>query len=549
MSLREGPVVLIVRDGWGRNPHPEHDAFNAVKLADTPHGDALLRSYPWTLIRTSGGDVGLPGGTMGNSEVGHQNLGAGRVVHQESVRLSKAIGDGTFFANPVLVEAARRAASRQRPVHLLGIASDAGVHGRLDHLYGCLELCQRAGAEATIHLFTDGRDSGPFTGRDALAQIESRCGEMGTGRIASLCGRYYAMDRDFRWQRVDQAHQLLTGRNDTLPVYDTADAAIAAYYADATAPSMQGDEFVTPRMIGDWRETRIVEGDVVIFYNYRGDRPREITASLVMPDFLGHVAPSPDDGSRGFDRGPYLGLHFVTMTAYAEALAPWVHVAYPKAPPMDSNGGQYLAEQGLSQFRCAETEKFPHVTFFFNDYRDAPFEGESRQMAQSPRVATYDLAPRMSADEITAIVEGRLRAADCEDFILVNYANGDMVGHTGNLEAAIAAVEAVDEGVGRVVKATLARGGRLIITADHGNAEQMVDPETDAAHTAHTTYMVECIVVDPSRRDPAVNGDTPHGGMRPDGRLADIFPTVLDLLGLDKPAAMEGATLLAPPKP
>lgn len=544
MNGNRGPVVLIVRDGWGRNPHPEHDRFNAIKLARTPQCNQLLRDYPWTLIHTSGGAVGLPGGTMGNSEVGHQNLGAGRVVSQESVRLTRAIDDGSFFDNDVLCEAVRRAAAMGRPVHLMGIASDAGVHGRLGHLYGCLELCRRAGADAALHLFMDGRDSGPFTGRDALAAIDARCEALGTGRIASLCGRYYAMDRDYRWARVRRAHDLLVGRATDLPVFDTVDAAIDDYYRHPSGPTLCGDEFVTPRYIGDRAPTRVAAGDVVVFYNYRGDRPRQITASLVMPEFHEHVEASPEDGARGFDRGPHLGLHFVTMTAYAQFLTPFVHVAYPKAPPMESIGGQALDEAGLRQFRCAETEKFPHVTFFFNDYRDAPFAGESRQMAASPSVATYDLAPRMSCDQVTRIALGRLEASDCEDFILVNFANGDMVGHTGNLAAAITAVETVDEGVGRVVDATLARGGRLIVTADHGNAEQMFDPETNAPHTAHTTFDVECIVVDPTRRLGPTAGDRPQGGLREGGRLADVFPTVLELLECDKPPAMEGRSLL-----
>ena len=529
-----GPVVLIVRDGWGRNPHPEHDEFNALHLASTPRCDALLVRYPWTLIKTSGEDVGLPEGTMGNSEVGHQNLGAGRIVDQESVRITKATRDGSFFDNEVLT---RALSQPERPVHLFGIASDAGVHGLLDHLYATVELCRRRGvADVFLHLFTDGRDTGPFTGLEFVRQAEARCAEIGAGRVATLSGRYWAMDRDKRWGRVRRAYDCLTGRGEPAPNFDSAEAAIQAYYDDPTNDSQQGDEFVTPRTVGaDWRDTRIGDGHVVIFTNYRGDRPREITQAFVYDEFHGHVEPSPEDGERGFDRGPKLDLVYVTMTAYQEELNDFVEVAFPKPPRMADIGGAYLAALGLTQFRCAETEKFPHVTFFFNDYRDEPFPGESRSMAQSPEVATYDLQPEMSARQVCDAVFGRLAADDCESFILVNFANPDMVGHTGKLAAAIRAAEVVDGCVGEIVDAVLERGGRLLVTADHGNSEQMWDPATGAPHTAHTTYDVELILVDPERR-----GAT----LRADGRLADVFPTVLELLGLERPAAMTGRSLI-----
>lgn len=542
---RPGSVVLIVRDGWGRNPYPEHDAWNAIHLAKTPVADRLLRDFPWTLIRTSGFDVGLPEGTMGNSEVGHQNLGAGRVVDQESVRITKSIRDGSFFEIPVLKRAVEHARANAGAVHLLGIASDAGVHGLLDHLYGCVELCRRHGLEKIfLHLFTDGRDTGPFTGRGFLEQIEMRLATLGVGRIATLCGRYWAMDRDNRWERVKRAYDALTGR-EAVPNFATACAAIADYYASPGGKSQQGDEFVTPRTVGDAASSRIKDGDSVVFYNYRGDRPRELTRAFVMNEFFGQVAPSPETGAPGFERGPKLDLVYVTMTAYEEKLNALVDVVFPKPPKMIQIAGAYLAELGLRQFRAAETEKFPHVTFFFNDYREEPFPGESRRMAQSPKVATYDLQPAMSAEEICAIVLERLAAPDCEDFILVNFANTDMVGHTGVLEAAIAAAEKVDACVGRLVEATLKRGGRLIVTADHGNAEQMWDPETQAPHTAHTTYDVECIVVDPAHAAGASGSpNQPSPLLRTGGRLADVFPTVLDLMGIDRPAAMTGRSLL-----
>ena len=542
-SSPSAPVVLIVRDGWGRNPHPEHDSFNAIHLAATPRCDALLARYPWTLIKTSGEDVGLPEGTMGNSEVGHQNLGAGRIVDQESVRITKAIRDGSFFDNPAInrvVGDGDGNGGGGRPIHVFGIASDAGVHGLLDHLYATLELCSRRGASPVyIHLFTDGRDTGPFTGREYLCQAQARCDEIGTGRIVTVCGRYWAMDRDNRWSRVQRAYDCLTGRGKPVPNFATADEAIADYYEHPIHDSQQGDEFVTPRTIGDdWRETRIGDGATVIFTNYRGDRPRQISQAFVAGEFYGHAAPSPEDGERGFDRGPKLDLVYVTMTAYQEELDPFVEVAFPKPPPMGDIGGGYLSALGLTQFRCAETEKFPHVTFFFNDYRDEPFPGETRKMAQSPRVATYDLQPEMSAREVANHVLARLAADGCEPFLLVNFANTDMVGHTGKLEAAIQAAEVVDGLVGEIVDATLARGGRLVVTADHGNAEQMWDPETAAPHTAHTTYDVELILVDPERRT---------AKLRTGGRLADVMPTVLELLGLEKPAAMTGESLIDEP--
>ena len=541
------PVVLIIRDGWGRNPNPAHDEFNAVHLAATPRCDELLAKYPWTLIRTSGEDVGLPDDTMGNSEVGHQNLGAGRIVDQESVRITKAIRQGYFFSNDALVRGVQRASKQNGSVHLFCIASDAGVHGLLDHLYAVLELCrQQQAPRVHVHLFTDGRDTGPFTGLGYIRQVESRCDEIGVGRVATVCGRYWAMDRDNRWERVGRAYDCLTGRGDESPNFPSAAEAIQDYYDSPTNSSQQGDEFVTPRTIGESaQQSRITDGDTVIFVNYRGDRPREITQAFVNDDFHGHVAPSPDTGERGFDRGHKLDLAYVTMTAYQQELAELVDVAFPKPAKMEAIGGDYLASMGLTQFRCAETEKFPHVTFFFNDYRDDPFPGEKRVMPQSPRVATYDLAPEMSAREVCDAVLERVRADDGEDFILVNFANTDMVGHTGKLDAAIRAAEVVDGHVGEIVDAVLERGGALIVTADHGNSEQMWDPKTDAPHTAHTTYDVELIVVD-SERASAASGSAgkPSPQLRAGGRLADVFPTVLELLGIDKPSAMSGSSLL-----
>jgi 2,3-bisphosphoglycerate-independent phosphoglycerate mutase len=441
-------------------------------------------------------------------------------------------------------------------VHLLGIASDAGVHGLMTHLYACLELCRREGVAAdkvALHLLTDGRDTGPYTGEAFVQQVIAKCVEIGVGRVASVCGRYYAMDRDNRWERVQRAYACLTGIEAEKHGIATAPDAIAAmqrYYDKPTNDSQQGDEFIEPTIVADSPQaacaSRISDGDTVIFYNYRGDRPREIVKAFVYDDAQWSQVPaSPDTGTRGFDRGPRLKVAFVTLTAYEQGLP--VQVAYPKPPKMTDIAGQFFADAGLRQFRCAETEKFPHVTFFFNDYREQPFPGESRQMAQSPQVPTYDLKPQMSAHEICDLVLARLAAPDCEDVIVVNFANGDMVGHTGKLDAAIAAVETVDGCVGRIVEATLQRGGALIVTADHGNAEQMFDPETSAPHTAHTLYPVECILVDPRARvKELASGSTTDASdkLRRDGRLADVMPTLIDMMGLKQPAAMTGRSLL-----
>jgi 2,3-bisphosphoglycerate-independent phosphoglycerate mutase len=540
------PLVLIIRDGWGRNPNSSHDAFNAVKLANTPADDMLQRDWPSTLIATSGEDVGLTEGTMGNSEVGHQNIGAGRIVDQDAVRITKACREGKLKEIPALTEAITGARDAGRTVHLMGICSDAGVHGQLEHLYALLRLCKDLDArDVALHLFTDGRDTGPFSGAEFIAQIEQVLSELGIGRIVSVIGRYWAMDRDNRWERVQTAYECLTGRGvegATVGLSPTADDAVRAYYEEPSGETMRGDEFVSPTMIGESIEaamaSRISDGDAVIYYNYRGDRPRELCSAFLLPEFDGssELEPSPDSGRRGFERGKRLDLRFVLMTPYSERLAELAPVAFPKPPKMVNIGGAYLASLGLTQFRCAETEKFPHVTFFFNDYRDEPFEGEHRKIIQSPRVATYDMKPEMSAAGVCDAVLGRLFAEDCEDMLIVNFANGDMVGHTGNLEAAVRACEVVDECVGKIVEATRARGGSLIVTADHGNAEQMWNPETNAPHTAHTTFRVPLHVV-----GEAFRGRT----LRESGRLADIFPTALDMMGLEQPAEMTGRSLLA----
>ena len=543
-TLRNTPFVLIIRDGWGRNPHPEHHAFNAVELARTPVADRLMRDCPTTLIRTSGEDVGLPPGVMGNSEVGHQNIGAGRVVPQESLVMTRACAAG-LHTNHAVRAAIEHAKTTNAALHLMGIASDAGVHGQLEHLYAMLRACKTLGhGRVFVHLFTDGRDTGPFTGKAFAAEVEAKCRQIGVGAVASVVGRYFAMDRDHRWERVAKAYACLTGRDASalgVRLSPTVDHAFQSAYDHPATPSQAGDEFIPATMIGastaDTAHSRIKDGDSVIFYNYRGDRPRELCSAFVFPDEQwAAVKPSPDTGARGFPRGPRMNLHFVTMAAYWEALAPFVAVAFPKPPKMDNILGAWLASRGLSQFRCAETEKFPHVTFFFNDYRDESFTGERREIIQSPKVATYDLQPEMSAAGVRDAVLRRLVAPDGEPILIVNFANPDMVGHTGNLAAAIKACETVDACVGAILDAALARGGCAIVTADHGNAEQMWDPATNAPHTAHTTYDVPLIIV-----GDAFKGRTLRGG----GRLADIAPTALEMIGMPAPPEMTGRSLLA----
>jgi 2,3-bisphosphoglycerate-independent phosphoglycerate mutase len=532
------PVVLIVRDGWGANPHPEWNHANAVYLAHTPVDRQLMDSFPHVLIKTHGHDVGLPVGVMGNSEVGHQNIGAGRIVEQEIMRITGRIHDGTFFRNDVLVGAFDRARKTNGRVHLMGLCSDGRVHSDLDHLYGLLDLsvrCGFPGRRVFVHAFTDGRDTDPRGGLRYLEAVEAKCRETGVNPVASVIGRYYAMDRDHRWDRVERAYRLLTlGEGRRFP---TALAAIRHAYEHPAGPTQTGDEFIEPCTIAAEKgqePVRIENGDSVIFFNYRGDRPRQLTAAFVLDDF-------PYEGTgkdgvkarRGFQRGPKPDLYFATLTDYEKGLP--VHVAFDKPAAMTDILGEYVSRRGLRQFRCAETEKYPHVTFFFNDYRDPPFPGEERAIVPSPRdVATYDQKPEMSAREVTRVVLDRIAAGD-DDLLVINFANGDMVGHTGNLAAAVRAVEVVDECVGRIVEAVQARGGVLLVTADHGNCEQMVDPLTGKPHTAHTTYDVECIVV----------GDAFRGrALRTGGRLADVAPTLLTLMGLPIPEAMTGRSLL-----
>ena len=531
MQVRRKPVVLIVRDGWGENPNRDADASNAIVQANTPVSDRLMQEYPNTLIKTSGEDVGLPAGVMGNSEVGHQNIGAGRIVDQEVMRITRAIRDRSFFSNPTINGAVDHVKASGGTLHILGLMSDGRVHSDIEHAYAFIELAKEACLapdRLAIHAITDGRDTSPTSGLEFVGRVAEKCKDAGVGRVASVIGRFFAMDRDFRWDRVQKAYDLLTKA--TGRTAESATAAIQNYYDNPTTPSVTGDEFVEATTISSPDGPAIVKsGDAVIFMNYRGDRPRELTKAFVYDD----ADWSAIEGG-GFDRGDKIdNLFFATMAGYETGLP--VNVIFEKPARMPNILGEYVSSLGLHQFRCAETEKYPHVTFFFNDYRDEPFGEEDRGMAQSPRdVSTYDQKPEMSADDVTSKVLAAIADEQCE-LIVVNFANGDMVGHTGVLAAAVAAVEKVDECVGRVVEATLAKGGSLVVTADHGNCEQMIDPDTGGPHTAHTTFEVPLIVV-----EPGLEGKQ----LRDGGRLADIAPTVLALMGLEQPTEMTGESLI-----
>lgn len=545
--LKHRPVVLIIRDGWGKNPYPKWNNANAIYLAKHPADDKLLAEYPNTLIHTSGFEVGLPEGTMGNSEVGHQNIGAGRIVDQESVRITKAIRNGEFFDNVELNSAVTNALENNTNVHLFGIASDIGVHGLLEHLYGCLELCRRRGlTRVFLHAFTDGRDSPPNSGLEYLRQIEAKMRQIGVGQVATIIGRYWAMDRDNRWNRVGKAYRALVMAEGAK--FRCAEAAITHYYEHPTAPNMTGDEFIAPSIICDDGVTPrsvVRNGDSVIFYNYRGDRPREITKAFTLDKFpyieASKDAQNPAAVTQGFERGSKLKLHYTTLSAYEQNLP--VHVAYPKPPKMTNILGEFLSNLGLRQFRSAETEKFPHVTFFFNDYRETPFPLEDRQIIPSPKLLpngqpldTYDKMPEMSAYGVCDEVVTRINSA-IYDLVVVNFANCDMVGHTGVLEAAVQAVQHVDKCVGRIMDAVERQDGLAVVTADHGNCEQMIDPNTGGPHTAHTTYDVELSIMDKRLRG---------NKLRSDGGLADVAPTLLDIMGLSQPAEMTGRSLILP---
>jgi 2,3-bisphosphoglycerate-independent phosphoglycerate mutase len=499
------PLTLIIMDGFGENPA---DYGNAIKAAKTPRLTELFTKYPTTTIGASGLDVGLPDGQMGNSEVGHTNIGAGRVVYQMLVKISKSITDGDFFENKALLGAMDNA--KGHALHLIGLLSDGGVHSHIDHLYGLVEMAKRNGVDKVyIHALMDGRDVPPTSGVDYMQACCDKLNEIGVGKIATVMGRYYAMDRDFAWDRVEKAYAAMVygeGVQATDPV-----AAMRDSYANNVT-----DEFVLPTVI-DANGT-IQAGDSVVFFNFRPDRARQITRTFVDPDF------------DGFERkNGFFPLHYVCMTQY-DATMPNVTVAFPPQE-LTMTMGECLSKHGMTQLRIAETQKYAHVTFFFNGGEERTFEGEDRVLIQSPDVPTFDLQPEMSAYPVCEEAVKRILSGKY-DVIILNYANCDMVGHTGVFDAAVAAVEAVDTCVGRVVDATLQMGGSAIITADHGNADKMKEAD-GSPFTAHTTFPVPFCVVGKAKK------------LKDGGRLADIAPTMLEMLGLEQPAEMDGQSLIA----
>lgn len=507
------PVVLVVLDGWGLEPP---SPGNAIELANTPVFDRLWAVYPHATLRTSGLDVGLPDGQMGNSEVGHLNLGAGFVVYQSITRIDLAIRDGSFFENPELVAAVDRARETGATLHLIGLVSDGGVHAHIRHLDALLELAHRRGASrVAVHAILDGRDTSPTGGVGYLGEVMEMTARHGIGQIATVVGRYWAMDRDKRWERIAVAFDLLTrGEGEAT---DDPRAAVLAQYQTGTT-----DEFM-PAIVVRGVDGRVRDGDVVIFFNFRADRGRQLTQALA-----GAEPPDPRFANRPQN------LLLVTMTDYGDFLP--VRVAFPALDVVNPIA-RVVSDAGLRQFHTAETEKYAHVTYFFNGGREEPFPGESRLLVPSPKVATYDLQPEMSAAGVADAAIAAINGGDVA-FVVMNFANCDMVGHTGVLSAAIAATEAVDQQLGRVIEATLAAGGVALVTADHGNAEQMLVPGTNEPMTAHTTNPVPIVLV--------ASANAPFAGrrLRDGGRLADVAPTLLELLGIPAPAEMTGTSLL-----
>jgi len=508
MSNRVRPAVLLILDGWGLSENADH---NAIMVAKTPVWDRLWTDYPTTAIRTSGSAVGLPAGQMGNSEVGHMNLGAGRVVYQEFTRISESIRNKSFFGNRTLTDAVDLAIENDKALHIIGLLSPGGVHSHEKHIHAMVRLAVERGAERLyLHAFLDGRDMPPKSAEPSLVAMQEVLAELGKGRIATLIGRYYAMDRDSRWGRVKHAYELITHSRAEHAADSALEALQMAYQRGET------DEFVAASRIGP--PVTIADGDVVINMNYRSDRAREITRALIEADFAGFARESQ----------PKIAA-FVALTEYSKDFD--IPVAYPPAR-LENAFGAYIADLGLHQLRIAETEKYAHVTFFLNGGIDTPHEAEERILVPSPQVATYDLQPEMSAREVTDRLVESIRSGRF-DAVICNYANADMVGHTGNFPAAVQAIEVLDECIGRVVSAVREAGGEMLITADHGNAEQMMDLEAGQPHTAHTTNPVPLIYV----------GDR-ASALLENGALCDIAPTLLEVMGLPKPAEMTGRSLL-----
>ena len=509
MSTAKKPLALIIMDGWG---YSEKKEGNAVAAANTPNLNALCAKYANTLISGSGMDVGLPDGQMGNSEVGHVNIGAGRVVYQELTRVTKEIRDGDFFKNEALCKAVDTAVSTGKAVHVMGLMSPGGVHSHEDHIIGMLELAAQRGADKLyFHAFLDGRDVAPRSAQESIEKFDAVFKKLGKGRIASMVGRYYAMDRDNRWDRVQEAYDLLCEGKSEFANYADATAALAAAYERG-----ENDEFVKASVIGA-EAAPLNDGDVLVFMNFRADRAREITRTFVGEGFDGFVR----------NKQPKLA-DFVMLTEYAADIK--TSCAYPPTA-LTNTLGEWLAKHDKTQLRISETEKYAHVTFFFNGGEEKCFPGEDRELIASPKVATYDLQPEMSRGELTDKLVAAIKSGKY-DVIVCNYPNGDMVGHTGDFAAAVKACEAVDDSIGKVVAALQEVGGECLITADHGNAEQMTNEETGQAHTAHTSLPVPLIYV--GREATALEN----------GKLSDLAPTMLTLMGMEVPAEMTGKPLM-----
>ncbi len=506
--MNKKTTALFILDGWG---YSETSKSNAIAAANTPNWDALWKNHPHTLIKTSGLAVGLPEGQMGNSEVGHMNLGAGRVVYQNFTRIGKAIEDGSFFENEALVNAVDKAVTAGKAVHILGLLSDGGVHSHHEQIMAMCELAVKRGAKAIyIHGFTDGRDTPPRSAKTPTAELEAKLAELGVGKIATLTGRYFAMDRDNRWDRVKTAYDAIVLGKGVFQANTAQEAIQAAYDRD------ENDEFVKATVVGD--PAPVQDGDAIIFANFRPDRARQLTRAFTDADF------------DGFERAVYPKFSsFVTFTEFASDIK--ADVAFPPIA-LSNTLGEVLAKQGKKQLRIAETEKYAHVTFFFNGGEEALFDGEERELIPSPNVATYDLQPEMSAPEVTDKLVEVIEAGKY-DTIICNFANGDMVGHSGIFSAAVKAVEAVDACLGRIIKALEANGGQCLITADHGNVEQMLSDDGSQPLTSHTIGPVPLVLFTPTK-----------GVGIKEGALCDLAPTLLDMMGMEKPAEMTGVSLL-----
>ena len=513
MSRRQ--LLLIILDGWGIR---EAEAGNAVALADTPNFDRWLRRYERAIVHTSGEHVGLTPGQMGNSEVGHLNLGAGRIVYQDISRIANAISAGSLAGNSALQRALRYLKTTGKRLHLIGLLGSGGVHSHSDHLYALLEIARHNGIDPQLHLITDGRDTPTQAGLNFCAELLEMIAALGCGRVATVSGRYYAMDRDQRWERTRQAYDAMVFRRGDCKAPDAMRAIQAAYDQGVT------DEFIPPTVVGEGEPLGITAGDVALCFNFRADRMRQLAQAFVKRDV-----------AEAADIEPIADLQLITMTEYMAGLTD--DLLFP-VELLGNTLAETLSRAGLRQYHTAETEKYPHVTFFFNGRNETPFPGETRHIVPSPQVATYDLQPAMSARELTAATLRRL-GARADDFLLVNFANPDMVGHTGSLPAAIDAVATVDACAGQLVEAVVNQGGVAIVTADHGNCERMIDSITGEPHTYHTVGPVSLFVID------AAN----HYDLRSWGRLADVAPTVLDLLAVAQPPEMTGSSLIRAARP